>query len=95
MPNVTADYGRFSDFIAFFWKLFILLLITTCFKRYNFIKTFTNCMLWQKCADVALCKHLWLRQSSLAFMFASVLNSGVLEYNKHWFTNKLTKNRKS
>ena len=35
MPNVTAGYGRFSDSIAF---LGIFHTITTCLKRYNFIK---------------------------------------------------------
>ena len=35
MANVTAGYGRFSDSIAFF-KYFSY--ITTCLKRYNFIK---------------------------------------------------------
>ena len=39
MPNVTADYGRFSDLIAFLMNCHILQ-ITTCFKvkRYNIIK---------------------------------------------------------
>ena len=36
MQNVTAGYGRFSDSIAFLWVFFHI--ITTCLKRYNFIK---------------------------------------------------------
>ena len=35
MPNVTVDYGRFSDSITFFGDISY---ITTCLKCYNFIK---------------------------------------------------------
>ena len=46
MPNVTAGYGRFYDSN-----------ITTCLKRYIFIK---------------LCNHIWLRQFSFSLCFYSV-----------------------
>ena len=36
MPNVTAGYGRFSVSITFFFGIFLI--VTTYFKRYNFIK---------------------------------------------------------
>ena len=35
MPNATVGYGRFSYLSAFFG---IFSYITTCYKRYNFIK---------------------------------------------------------
>ena len=39
MPNVTADYERFSELMGFFGAFSY---ITTCLKSYNFIKSSTS-----------------------------------------------------
>ena len=59
ISNMTADYGRFSFFIAFFWHF------NTLFDDLNFI---TSSNFYKFCVKaeiqkrkVNLCNNLWLR----------------------------------
>ena len=83
MQNITAGYGKFSDFNAFFGNFQILLHFGNVLV---FIKLSQLSQVQKR--KINLCYHLWLRQSNFKLIETEKINKKLSKY----FTKKWAKN---
>ena len=74
MPNITAFYGRFSDFIVFLWEFSYII---TYLKRNNFIRLLQ--VMWK----LGVCPSKMTKYNKLCFKSPSLYNNSCLKFYRN------------